>query len=76
LTAAVLLLAGLYIVSVWAFRLPAVPRLYLPALSLMVIGLASQLGTQMRTRHGRWLLAAYLAANYAVGTYGVLTAWC
>lgn len=61
-----------FLLATWAFHLPAVPRLYLPALALgaplCAAGAAQLLGPELRTR----ALGAYAFANYAVAVIGLL----
>lgn len=65
--------AALFLVATWAFHLPAVPRLYLPTLALIVpvsaAALHDLLPPEARTR----ALLGYALANFGIAAIGIFT---
>jgi len=67
---ALLACAALVLASTWAFKLPAVPRLYLPVLGLGLAGAAGAVDGWLGARRARVGLVVLIAANYAVAIWG------
>lgn len=62
----------LLLAATWAFRLPAIPRLYLPTVGLMAVLGAAQLAQLLPPRLVSTVVALYLLANYGLGIVGLL----
>jgi hypothetical protein len=63
---------GLFLASVWAFGLPAVPRLYLPALGFLVALCVPRLVAALGLRHARHVLAGAGLVNLALAVAGLV----
>lgn len=66
----ILICALLVLLATWVFKLPAVPRLYLPVLGLGLAGAGGALSGLLENRRALFVLAAILLANYGVAVYG------
>jgi hypothetical protein len=72
MTRAILLSAGVVVLSTWAFKLPAVPRLYLPSLAMAVAGSGPAIVATIQRPITIPLVALVALANYSlmiVGTF-------
>lgn len=66
----ILMCALLVLVSTWVFKLPAVPRLYLPVLGLGLAGCAGVVSDLLHHRFAFPAFVAVLLANYGVAVWG------
>ena len=64
---------GIILLATWGFRLPAIPRLYLPVMSMLAILAAPRWRARLGPRWGGRLLALYLVGNYAVAVLGLVS---
>ena len=59
--------------ATWAFRLPPIPRLYLPAVGLLAVLGALRLGRLLPGRLVSTVLVLYLLANWGLGIAGLMS---
>jgi len=69
--APVWLAAGLLLAATWAFRLPAIPRLYLPLTALLAVLAAPRL-VDLLPRRWPIALGLWAGANYALGAVALV----
>ncbi|MBI3817289.1 MAG: hypothetical protein HY286_01255 [Planctomycetes bacterium] len=63
---------ALILLATWAFRLPAVPRLYLPALAPLAVLCILKMKDYLGGTRARHLVFGYLILNYAIGIWGLV----
>ena len=62
-----------FLLSTWAFGLPAIPRLYLPALALLIVAIFHSSSYALSTRTIFRILLPVAAINYVIAGYGIYT---
>ncbi len=67
-----LLCLALVLLSVWSFRLPAIARLYLPVLSVLVAACFAHLAGRVSERAVIAMVVVHAAINYAFAAYVLL----
>ncbi|MCB9881302.1 MAG: hypothetical protein H6832_05110 [Planctomycetes bacterium] len=66
-----LLSGGIVLVATWSFGLPAIGRLYLPALMFGIMGVFACSEEKLAPRHWNSIVLVFACANYAVVAFGL-----